>query len=130
MADISTTHTWDALSAELKTWLGVSGSGEDAQLRLYYSDALRAAQVYLGNPFTDEDGNDIDTLADEDTYGGLKLGLFVFVKRAREADARAAGVARVKTGDLEEQFSVTGSAKEPIEYAKPKWRKHRKKVWR
>lgn len=111
MTIVSEAYTWVAFEAELKIYLGVVGSGEDADLKLWWEGAaLTAADTFIDRDFVDsETGLDIDITTDE--FAGIKLGLFQFMKIYRggqPAFLRDPTVKSEKVDDLSKSYGSIG----------------------
>jgi plasmid replication initiation protein len=93
---VSQLATWALLGSSLKAYLGISGSGEDAQLQLWLAASAEMADQYL-------DGALFDSLP-----ASVEQALYDVVRLHRSRQDND-GVARAKTNDLEVGYGVTGA---------------------
>jgi hypothetical protein len=78
VANLADTYSWAADETDLKAWLGVTSTTEDAELERWYNVAIAFGDNSgLVNDFTDSDGDD------ETHPAGIQEGLFEYVKAAR-----------------------------------------------
>ncbi len=104
MATMTATYTWALFEAEIKAYLGVSGSAEDVKLQLYLAAAVDQGDAFCNNFFTDDD---LVTGVDVAHEPQIKLGVFEFIKILRSSTNRGFAVTSRKTGDLSEGYAYS-----------------------
>lgn len=121
MSTLAATYSWATDEAALKTYLGISGSTEDAQLQPWYEAAIEHGDHYLGNPFVDSDGDDVTHPV------GIRLGLYHFVQATRvffRGNAKP-GMIESKTGQVSEKYSLAAALTPALAAAVIWWSPHR-----
>jgi hypothetical protein len=79
VAYLSAQHDWASLETAIKTFLGVTGTDDDALLEALTTEALKAGDQYMDNPFyQDSDGDwiypdDVDTTDGTDVAAGVDV---------------------------------------------------------
>lgn len=102
MTFVATAITWASHEAELKSYLGVSGSSEDAKLELWLDAITSEADRFIdGGPLHEDDTADLDA-----EWSMVKLGVWEAMKRWREAQELRPDLVSVKTDDLTETYST------------------------
>lgn len=116
---------------DLKAYLGITGTSEDTWLSRWWNAACVDGDRYLGEPFTDADGNDLPIPE------GVVQGVYEWVRMMRSfyVSAASPGVASVKTGDLSQNFTTNAAngiqpGKQAMAAAIPFWSPYRERGWR
>ena len=92
---------FESIQSELERFLKIPAAGDEENLELWYSWALRDSSEWFANGFVDADGADTKTEAD---ILVLKLGLFSGVKELRRTFSMAKGVRKLSTGGAGEEY--------------------------
>ena len=153
MAWLADTYTWAAFGAELKTYLGITGSADDVRLEGWLTSAVAAADSYVGHPWLNQEENEdypssITPLRIRTRYGvgiaeggdipppdAVRQGLLEWCRMAWEVfgpTPRPFGLTNAKTGDLSESYAVgtrvrggNVSLQDITDTIKPHWSRYR-----
>lgn len=115
MAYLKDTWDWAALETELKDYLGITGSSEDANLQKLLLAALRAGDQFCNNPWTISDTPEYmwGTESGDDVIppDDVKLGVFEWMRENRARIALPIAPSGTtpttrKTGDLSEGYAL------------------------
>ena len=98
MATISELMTWSIVGSDLKSYLGVAGSAEDATLQLWLGAMTASADSYID--ITDED-DEFESLPDP-----VKLAVFLSVAVLRGRHGRQDGLRAATTASLSETYDL------------------------
>ncbi len=90
--------TWASYETELKSFLGVTGVGEDINLEMWLDAAAEMGDAFIDVDFVDDDGNDADPPVN------TVIGCFAYVKGIRDATNRNLMHTEVKTASLMEKY--------------------------
>lgn len=92
---------FDVIRAELETFCRIPAAGDEENLELWYTWALRDSSEWVTNSFEDEDGADTKTEAD---LKAIKLALFTGVKALRRSFQKSQGIKKLATGGVQEEY--------------------------
>lgn len=136
MATVSESLTFAVVESALKAYLGVSGTDEDASLRLWLASATDAADRFLNNDFEDDAGADLPI------PDAVTLGVFEWIRLARQTMGTsglpigAVAVQSVKTGDLAQTYTTinpnaggSASLEGLLDAVKQHWRNYRTDIF-
>ena len=124
MAYVSETLDWGSAEdrRDLRRYLSIlpEDTSEDTLLEVWYREAIRIADEWLANPFTDDDGLDVDLPE------GVRVGIWEYCKAKRERYGQLAGAKSVKTGQLSETYGDGGvSGQSALACAISHWRPYK-----
>ncbi|MEE9481218.1 MAG: hypothetical protein V3V34_11845 [Kiloniellales bacterium] len=89
------------IRAALERFLAIPTAGDEENLELWYTWALRDSSGWVTNSFVDSDGADTKTDAD---IKALKLALFTGVKSLRRSFNKSQGIKKLATGGVQEEY--------------------------
>ena len=101
MATLAQTYSWAADEADVKAFLDITDTDLDVLLELFYGSAIERGDLYLDNPFEDENGLDVTHPV------SIKLGLYEWVSNMIKARELEPGLLAVKEGDVQLNFGLT-----------------------
>lgn len=101
MATLADTYSWTADETAIKAYIGIIDTTQDVQLELFYGSAIELGDLYLDNPFENEDGSD------KTHPVSIKLGLYEFTSNMLEQREIKPGLLSVKEGDVQLNFGLT-----------------------
>lgn len=96
MATLANTYNWAADQGAVKAYLGITDASFDTVLELFYGSSIELGDLYLDNPFTDDDGVDVTHPI------SIRLGLYEFTNNMLEQRTSIKpGVGAIKEGDVQ-----------------------------
>lgn len=101
--------------ATVKSYLGVTGTSDDALLTLWLAAAKRAADDYCINPFTDADGEE-EAIAEP-----VELGILDYVGWHYMSRRRGKNVTEEKVGDLSVKYAVFATVPDMLAWVQATW---------
>ncbi len=131
MANLETSLPFADYKDQLKNWLKIllADTSEDAFLESWWNSAVRYGDLWLKNPFIDDDGNDLPIPLGDITG----VNEWVRMARAWWLAQVSPGVSSVKTDNITISYGGVGDGSMPVatfaNAAKPHWRPSRRKIW-
>lgn len=116
-------YTWSLVGDELKSFIGIHTTNEDAKLQLYLGTAAEQCEKFLGRYYVDTDGTIHDDTLTEPHPFSIKQGVFEFVRVMREVARRAPGLLSKVTDRESESYGPSGGdmVSQALSVSEPLW---------
>jgi len=126
MATAVETFTWVVYETLLKAYLGIVGTGEDAQLQPWLEAAAKDCDRFCGWKYTDFDGEEVDETPDDPSADPeITLGIYEWVRVMRATwTARPLGLKAGRVGAHSETYASGSAGIVPLKIARAHAEEH------